>query len=114
MEQNMITQDEPDHRRLRSLVHQAFNRQSLGKMSARIETLTEDLLARAEAKSKTEGAVDLKEAYALPIPVTVIQEMVGVDDADMDRFKTGYRRLKWQFFKVDIDSQPSLGHASFG
>ena len=99
MEQNMITQDEPDHRRLRNLVHQAFNRQSLGKMSARIETLTHDLLERAEAKSKTEGSVDLMEAYALPIPVTVIQEMVGVDDADMDRFKQGIAVLSGNFSK---------------
>ena len=99
MEQNMITQDEPDHRRLRNLVRQAFNRQSLGKMSARIEALTHDLLDRAEAKSKTEGAVDLKEAYALPIPVTVIQEMVGVDDADMDRFKKGLAVLNGNFSK---------------
>lgn len=99
MEQNMITQDEPDHRRLRNLVRQAFSRQSLGKMSASIEVLTNDLLDRAEARSKAEGAIDLKESYALPIPVTVIQEMVGVDDADMDTFKKGIAILGGNFSK---------------
>ena len=90
MGQSMITEDEPDHRRLRNLVHQAFTRHSLEKMSARIDELTHDLLDKAEAK----GTVDLKEAYALPIPVTVIQEMMGVDDADMPKFKDGLTALK--------------------
>ena len=99
MEENMINQDEPDHRRLRNLVRQAFSRQSLGKMSDSIEVLTHDLLDRAEAKSKIEGSIDLKESYALPIPVTVIQEMVGVDDADMDTFKKGIAILGGNFSK---------------
>jgi len=94
MAQSMITEDEPNHRRLRNLVHQAFTGHSLEKMSARIEELTNDLLDQAEAKSRTEGAVDLKEAYALPIPITVIQEMVGVDDEDMPRFEDGLSALK--------------------
>ena len=40
MANSMITEDEPDHRRLRDLVHQAFTRQSLAKMEGRIEQLT--------------------------------------------------------------------------
>ena len=90
MMHSMINEDDPDHRRLRNLVHQAFTRHSLEKMSARIEELTNDLLDQAEAK----GTVDLKAAYALPIPVKVIQEMVGVDDEDMPKFKDGLSALK--------------------
>ena len=90
MAQSMITEDEPDHRRLRNLVHQAFTRHSLEKMSARIDALTHDLLDKAEGI----GTVDLKAAYALPIPVKVIQEMMGVDDEDMPKFKDGLTALK--------------------
>ena len=86
---SMIGSDEPDHKRLRSLVHQAFTRKSMSELSDRIDKLTNNLLDNAEAKSKAEGSVDLKEAYALPIPVTVIQEMVGVTDEDMPRFYEG-------------------------
>lgn len=50
MANSMITEDEPDHRRLRDLVHQAFTRQSLAKMEGRIEQLTNDLLARSPNK----------------------------------------------------------------
>ena len=90
MSQSMIIEDDPDHRRLRSLVHQAFTRQSLARLSDRIEQLTNDLLDEAEAK----GTVDLKSAYALPIPVRVIQEMVGVTDADMPQFRDGLSAMK--------------------
>ncbi len=89
MANSMINEDEPDHRRLRDLVHQAFTRQSLAKMEGRIEQLTNTLLDKAEPQ----GTVDLKQAYALPIPVTVIQEMVGVADEDMPRFYNGVKAL---------------------
>ena len=89
MANSMINEDEPDHRRLRDLVHQAFTRHSLARMEGRIEQLTNDLLDKAEA----EGTVDLKQAYALPIPVTVIQEMVGVANEDMPRFYNGMKAM---------------------
>ena len=107
---SMIGSDEPDHKRLRSLVHQAFTRKSMselsdspmGRLRQRIDTLTNTLLDEAEAKSKAEGSVDLKEAYALPIPVTVIQEMVGVSDADMPRFYEGIEAIITGFSGVRI------------
>jgi len=99
---SMIGSDEPDHKRLRSLVHQAFTRKSMSELSDRIDKLTNNLLDKAEAKSKTEGSVDLKEAYALPIPVTVIQEMVGVSDADMPRFYEGIEAIITGFSGVRI------------
>ena len=109
MAQSMITEDEPDHRRLRNLVHQAFTRHSLEKMSARIDELTHNLLDEAEQK----GTVDLKEAYALPIPVTVIQEMMGVDNEDMPRFKDGLSALKdgfssWTMLRTLFWDMPRL------
>lgn len=91
--QSMITEDDPDHKRLRGLVYQAFTRKSLTKVSARIEQLTYTLLNKAGAKSRAEGSVDLKSEYALPIPVIVIQEMMGVSEADMPRFREGVRAM---------------------
>ena len=42
--QNMILEDEPEHRRLRNLVHKAFTPRVLRKMESRIEALTHELL----------------------------------------------------------------------
>ena len=99
---SMIGSDEPDHKRLRSLVHQAFTRKSMSELSSRIDQLTNNLLDQAEAKSKAEGSIDLKEAYALPIPVTVIQEMVGVADEDMPRFYEGIEAVVKGFSGVRV------------
>ncbi|MGB1253426.1 MAG: hypothetical protein ACPG8W_22625, partial [Candidatus Promineifilaceae bacterium] len=82
---SMINDDDPSHRRLRGLVHKAFTPRKLAYLDQRIETLTHELLDKAEKQ----GTVDLMEAYALPIPVTVISEMVGVDPNDMPQF-AGY------------------------
>ncbi|MBE9047675.1 cytochrome P450 [Pleurocapsales cyanobacterium LEGE 10410] len=99
---SMIGSDEPDHKRLRSLVHQAFTRKSMAELSDRIEKLTNNLLDKAEAKSKAQGSVNLKEAYALSIPVNVIQEMMGISDEDMPRFYEGIEAVIKGFSGVRI------------
>ncbi|MEM7133331.1 MAG: cytochrome P450 [Chloroflexota bacterium] len=82
---SMINEDEPEHRRLRTLVHKAFTPRRLAYLDQRIEDLTTELLDDAEKQ----GQVDLIEAYALPIPVTVIGEMVGVSPEEVPEF-AGY------------------------
>ena len=86
---SMINEDDPDHRRLRNLVHKAFTPRRLAHLEGRIEELTHELLDKAEAQ----GKVDLIEAYALPIPVTVIGEMVGVATEDVPEFASYMKAL---------------------
>lgn len=90
---NMIMEDEPEHRRLRNLVHTAFTPRALARLEGRITRLTHELLDA----TKGQGAVDLMQAYALPIPVTVIQELVGVANEDMPRIRSGIRVLSTGF-----------------
>ncbi len=77
---SMINQDDPNHRRLRTLVHKAFTPKAIRTLGERIDALTQDLLDKMAA----EGTVDLLQSYALPIPVTVIREMVGVNEDEME------------------------------
>jgi cytochrome P450 len=98
---SMILEDEPEHRRLRNLVHKAFTPRALARLEGRITQLTHELLEAVESQ----GTVDLMQVYALPIPVTVIQELVGVSDADMPRFRSGIRVLSegftgWNFLRT--------------
>src|SRR4051812_15793014 len=44
IESNMLMTDEPEHRRLRMLVHQAFTPRIVDQMRTQIQTLTDDLL----------------------------------------------------------------------
>jgi cytochrome P450 len=99
--QNMIFEDEPEHRRLRHLVHKAFTPRALARLEERIDQLTHQLLDAAEGQ----GEVDLIQSYALPIPVTVISEMVGVADEDMPKFRNGVKVLSqgmsgWNFLRA--------------
>lgn len=86
---SMITEDEPDHRRLRNLVHQAFVPRRLKHLENRIETLTHELLDKAEKRQ----TIDLIESYSLPIPVTVISEMVGVRTHEVPEFSRHMKAL---------------------
>lgn len=81
--QHMLNQDPPDHTRLRSLVHKAFTPARVRDLQPRIEQIADDLLDAMQAK--TEG--NLIEDYALPLPITVISEMLGVPVADRDKFR---------------------------
>ena len=81
--ENMLLADGDEHRRLRSLVHQAFTPRALAKLEARLETLTHELLDEMAGQRE----IDLIPAYALPIPVAIIGEMLGVSAAEMGQFK---------------------------
>jgi cytochrome P450 PksS len=82
IEQNMLDLDVPHHTRLRSLVHLAFTPRLVEQMRGRIASLAEDLLERAAPKR----GMDLIADYALPIPLTVISEMLGIPTQDQLRF----------------------------
>ena len=85
----MINQDEPEHLRLRTLVNKAFTPHAIERFAPRIEQLTHDLIDEAQK----EGTVDLLPAYALPVPTTVIAEMVGVSHDDEEKLRTSIRVL---------------------
>jgi cytochrome P450 PksS len=79
---NMLDLDPPDHTRLRSLVQKAFTPRVIEGLRARIERLTQELLD----EGFRDGRSDLIRDYALPIPTTVIAELLGVPPEHRHRF----------------------------
>ena len=105
---SMIQEDEPDHRRLRRLVQQAFTTDALSRLEGRIERLTHELLDRAEKL----GEIDLMKDYALPIPVTVISEMMGISSEQMPKFTNSLRVLSegfsgWNIVRTILFDMPN-------
>ncbi len=84
---NMLDLDAPDHTRLRALVQKAFTPRLVEALEPRIAALTEELLDQAPKK------MDLIADYALPLPATVIAEMLGIPAADRHRFHRWSRRI---------------------
>ena len=79
MDNNMLAMDAPDHTRLRALVHKVFTPARVEQMRLNVQQLADELLDSA-AKNKH---FDLIEHYALPIPLTVICDVLGIPRADI-------------------------------
>jgi nocardicin N-oxygenase len=82
-EESLVDTDDPDHQRLRGCVASAFTPRQIRRRRPRIQQITDDLL---DAMAAAGPPADLVASLALPLPVTVIAELLGVDKAEQDRF----------------------------
>src|SRR5580700_8717867 len=82
IELHMLNSDPPDHERLRKLVNKAFTARRVEQLRPRITAIAAELLD----DMSTRREVDLLAAFAFPLPVTVICELLGVPVADRDQF----------------------------
>ena len=78
---HMLNQDGPDHIRLRTLVHKAFTPHLIEQLRSRIQSVCDDLLDQMES----DGRMELMSEYALPLPLTVIGELLGIPAEVRDR-----------------------------
>ncbi|MBX3390389.1 MAG: cytochrome P450 [Phycisphaeraceae bacterium] len=89
LSRNMLDLDDPDHARLRRLVHKAFTPRLVETLEPRILEIVDRLLTDAESR----GGMDLIRDFALPLPVTIISEMLGVPEEDRHRFQRWSNRM---------------------
>ena len=84
---HMLIRDEPDHRRLRALVEQAFQRQSVEALRPRLISLADEALDRLAAQAaRSPRGVDLLAEFARPYPLAVICELLGLPPEDRPKF----------------------------
>jgi cytochrome P450 PksS len=93
LERNMLDLDDPDHARLRALVSKAFTPRLVERLRGRIGALCEELLDAMEREERRRGGVELVADYALPLPATVIAELLGVSAEDHAKFHRWSNRL---------------------
>jgi cytochrome P450 len=80
---HLLNADPPGHTRLRQLVSRAFTARRVAGLRPRVEAVTASLLdAMAD-----HDEVDLLEAFAFPLPVTVICELLGIPVEDQAQFR---------------------------
>jgi cytochrome P450 PksS len=82
LSRNMLDVDAPDHPRLRGLVHHAFTPRLVDAMRQRVQSLTHEFLDAVAAK----GRMDIIRDYAVPLPTTIISELLGVPARDRHKF----------------------------
>ncbi|MEU4419317.1 cytochrome P450 [Actinoplanes sp. NPDC024001] len=83
LSRHMLAVDPPDHTRLRRLVSAAFTARRIEGLRPRIEEITRDLLDAVEGREQA----DLIDAFAFPLPIQVICELLGVPADDRDAFR---------------------------
>jgi hypothetical protein len=79
----MLHLDDPDHKRIRGLVSQAFNQRAVDTFRPRIRAITDELLDALSSRD----SFDVIAEYAVPLPIIVIAEMLGVEARDLAQFK---------------------------
>ena len=79
----LLTNDPPSHTRFRNLVNKAFSPKRVAQMEGDILRIATELVDAFAA----DGEVELVSQFAVPLPLTVIADALGVDRADMPAFK---------------------------
>ena len=80
--QFVLQQDPPNHTRLRKLMSHAFRPRATERLRERTEEIVNNLLDQVLER----GSMDVVADLALPVPSTVICEMMGVPAADRSKF----------------------------
>ncbi|MEZ0109384.1 cytochrome P450 [Catenulispora sp. EB89] len=83
LNRSMLTADGTEHRRLRSAIGNTFTRGRIKALRPTVEQLVDRLLDQMEhaAAASADGVVDLRTQFALPLPLEVICELLGVPEA---------------------------------
>lgn len=80
---NVNTVDPPEHRKRRALLAQAFTPRSLKEWEPRIQEIINELIADMEGAP----VADIVQQLAIPLPVTVIADLLGVPFRDRKQIK---------------------------
>jgi len=83
---HMLNLDEPDHNRLKSLVHKAFTPARVNNLRQRLKSIAENLLDAVDNDVADGDEFDLVERYAGVLPLMSIAEMLGIPSADYEQF----------------------------
>jgi len=86
---SIVTMDDPRHQRLRKLVNRGFTPRMVGLLHQRVR----DLAARIVDDVAARGECDLVREVAVPLPLYIIAEMLGIRHEDFDRFHDWSDRL---------------------
>jgi cytochrome P450 len=80
---SLIFRDPPAHTRLRQLVMTQFTAERVRGMSGRVHTIIDDLIGGMRGRKE----IDLVGAFAYPLPVNVICELLGVPAGDKEQIR---------------------------
>ncbi|MFP6817500.1 MAG: cytochrome P450 [Pseudomonadales bacterium] len=81
----MLTLDEPDHTKYRSLVSKLFTASRIRDAEDAVQAVVDETLASFIGASR----VDFMQAFAYPVPLRIIADRLGIPEADRELFNEG-------------------------
>ncbi len=81
--ETLLTNDPPSHTRFRKLVNKAFSPARVQRLDAYVNEIARNLIDGFAGQRR----IELVEALAVPLPLTVIADQLGVPRSDMADFK---------------------------
>ena len=93
-----IFDDPPRHTKLRALITRAFTPRVVAGLEPRIRALSRELLDPVTAR----GEMDLATEYAIPLPMLVIAELIGIPAEErptFNRWSNGILELSYSLFR---------------
>ncbi|GED69255.1 putative cytochrome P450 YjiB [Brevibacillus reuszeri] len=81
--ESLLMMDPPRHTQMRALVSKAFTPKVIADLAPRIQSITDELLDAVQS----DGKMDMVHDLAVPLPVIVIAELLGVPTKDRKLFK---------------------------
>jgi cytochrome P450 len=105
----LLNEDPPAHTRTRALVAAAFSPRRTRELAPRVQRLTDSLIDGFAAA----GQADLVGQFALPLPLRVICELIGIPATDAGRLRAWTEELKTlTSFEVTPERQRAAAHQS--
>jgi cytochrome P450 len=98
-QRNLLGVDPPDHTRLRKLVQPSFTNRQMEAFRPRVQAIVDHFLDQIEADAAARGetapnrTVDLVSAFAFPVPIQVICELLGIPAEDQEDVKRWFHEL---------------------
>ncbi|MFC4908213.1 cytochrome P450 family protein [Actinomadura gamaensis] len=93
--ESLLASDPPDHSRMRGIVAKAFTARRVAELAPRVREIVDELLDAFAA----DGEGDLVEGLALPLPIAVICELLGVP----------FARERFRYWSVGLAMPPADG-----
>jgi len=106
IDKTLLFTDPPDHSRLRRLVSRTFTPRTVDRLREPVGALVAERLAELRPR----GRADLVADFALPLPVAVICELLGLPPSEHERF-IGWGRALAPRFDIDLFRSEEVNQA---
>ncbi|ATL65081.1 cytochrome P450 [Nocardia terpenica] len=102
---NFLNLDAPEHTRYRKLLTGRFTVRRMRLLTERVAQISTEYL---DAMERAGGPVDLVQSFAYPVPALMICELLGVPEADRDRFQHLVANLVAKLNDPDVPLEQGL------